>query len=369
MNISVVYELAQKLENNSLTICSKLRMKPIVILPAGRLLGLCVNALKEYGLTVDKIADNAPEKKGKKINISDKTYEISATKDILNEYGNGCNYIINSTIYYDEILAQLKNAGINDENIFDAPVYIGGLQDKNAFLRKLKVKENEEEINSALNNLYDDKSKQELVTLLAISIVNGPVFLKGNFAEEYFNIPYFSLDDNEVFVDGGMYDGRTSQRFIELCPLYDKVYGFEANKNQIKIIEENLKQYENVTIYEKAIYSKTDQLFFKELGEGSCLDENGTNVVETVSIDECDICPTYVKLDIEGAEYAALEGMKNTVAKYSPKFAIAIYHSLEDHWRLINKIKEMDPKYNIAVMHHYGYEILYGSNLYAWKEK
>lgn len=368
MDVNAIYELAQKLETESIKICSKLISKPIVILPAGRFTSFCVNALGEYDIPVQRIADNAKEKIGRKINIANKIYEIASVDDVIKECGNDCNYIIISKFYRDEIAKQLKNADVKEENIFDAPVYIGGLQDKNSFFRKMKVKENEKEINDALSYLYDDASKQQLITLLAISIVNGLVFLNGQPREEYFNIPYYTLKENEVFVDGGMYDGKTSRRFMELCPTYSQVYGYEANGEQIKIIEENLKQFKYVKIYEKALYSKTDKLYFRTMGEGSCLDDNGTVVVETISMDECNINPTYIKLDIEGAEYAALEGMKETVARCSPKLAVAIYHSLEDHWRLINKIKEMDPEYNIAVIHHYAYDILYGSNLYAWKK-
>lgn len=367
MNVNDIYDLSNELENESHAICAKLVRKPIVVLPAGRFIKIIIKTLGSYGIKVSKIADNDPLKHGRVFEVENKNYEIESLKDVLAECGNDYNYVIKSRGYRDELVEQLKQNGIQEDNIFDAPVYLGDLLPQKSFLRKLEVKENAEQINEALNNLYDEESKQELAKLLAILIANAPVFKQCNSLEEYFNVPYIKLGEKEIFVDGGMYDGQTTKRFVELCPSYSKVYGFEANKEQIEKINENLKEYRDIVIYEKAVYSKADKLCFKSFGEGSRLEENGECMVETVSIDECNLKPTYVKLDIEGAEYDAIEGMKNTIKNCSPKMAVAIYHSLEDHWRLINKMKEIDPEYKIAVKHHYGYEILYGTNLYAWK--
>jgi hypothetical protein len=42
----------------------------------------------------------------------------------------------------------------------------------------------------------------------------------------------------------------------------------------------------------------------------------------------------YIKMDIEGAGFAALEGARETIRKFKPKLAISVYHSLGDFARI-----------------------------------
>lgn len=81
--------------------------------------------------------------------------------------------------------------------------------------------------------------------------------------------------------------------------------------------------------------------------------------------DSLNIAPTFIKLDVEGAEYDALMGFQHTIRRYRPKMAVSVYHSLEDHWRLIQTVKDICPDYCLYLKHHYGYEDLYGTILYA----
>lgn len=61
-----------------------------------------------------------------------------------------------------------------------------------------------------------------------------------------------------------------------------------------------------------------------------------TSVIETTSIDEIldGGEATYIKMDIEGAEYEALLGAKKTIKNYKPKLAISIYHKRCDIWEI-----------------------------------
>ena len=53
----------------------------------------------------------------------------------------------------------------------------------------------------------------------------------------------------------------------------------------------------------------------------------------------------YIKYDVEGAEYEALEGSKNTVLRDRPVLAVSLYHRPEDLFRIPLYIHSLNPAY------------------------
>ena len=73
-------------------------------------------------------------------------------------------------------------------------------------------------------------------------------------------------------------------------------------------------------------------------------------MIQCIALDEAlpDFAPTLVKMDIEGAEDAALLGMQKTITKYRPALAISAYHTAAHLWELpllIEKIAESNYQY------------------------
>lgn len=62
---------------------------------------------------------------------------------------------------------------------------------------------------------------------------------------------------------------------------------------------------------------------------------------------------TFIKMDIEGMEQAALRGCENQIRANHPKLAICTYHNYEDIWKIPRMIDAMDPSYQFY-MRHYG---------------
>lgn len=154
---------------------------------------------------------------------------------------------------------------------------------------------------------------------------------------------YFDLNrlweikyEREVFVDGGSYNGDNTERFLHI--VRDNLnregfgYVFEPEASFIKNIKERLSGFTgNYEIIEKGLWDKADCLAFCEDDVSSKIDRDGKELVEVDSIDNTIKEPvSFIKMDIEGSEYRALCGAKETIRKYKPRLAISIYHRMED---------------------------------------
>ncbi len=60
----------------------------------------------------------------------------------------------------------------------------------------------------------------------------------------------------------------------------------------------------------------------------------------------------FIKMDIEGAEMAALAGASGVLSAFAPKLAISAYHKPEHLWEIPARIKSQDPRYRIFFGHH-----------------
>jgi FkbM family methyltransferase len=160
----------------------------------------------------------------------------------------------------------------------------------------------------------------------------------------------------KTIYDIGAHFGYTSMFFAELVGPSGKVIAFEPNIYNKKRFEQNLSENKDFTgiieIRDCAISDKTgeeDFLFNDNVdngtSSGSFLDSSDTFYekdtyekhrgfkrvkIKTIPIDSLESIgitksPFIMKIDIEGAEYLALKGAKQTLAKYRPILLIEIH--------------------------------------------
>jgi FkbM family methyltransferase len=60
----------------------------------------------------------------------------------------------------------------------------------------------------------------------------------------------------------------------------------------------------------------------------------------------------FIKMDIEGAEMAAIEGASKVIREFKPRLAISGYHKPEDLWEIPQKLKDLNPGYELTFGHH-----------------
>jgi FkbM family methyltransferase len=204
-------------------------------------------------------------------------------------------------------------------------------------------------------SVYDKSVEREYKLPSGVSITLDP--------SQYFVREIVPLSSGEVFVDGGGYLGDTTLQFIENTRgEFKKIHVFEAVRKTFDEMQKNLKasgvDTGKITAHNVGLFSSAKEVFFGEGGSGARMEKHGKVPVQLVSLDEylsekerSEI--TYVKLDIEGAELDALEGMKETIVKYKPKLAICIYHLPTDLWKIPLLIHRLNPAYKLYIRQHH----------------
>lgn len=192
----------------------------------------------------------------------------------------------------------------------------------------------------------------------------GKAYLELN-RRQYFDLDEFKINEREIFVDGGCYDGQSALNFNNLCKRKNKkayIYAWEPDPHNLEKARENLKGLD-VKFVDKGLWQQLDILKFSTRGTGSTITDYGDLVVPVDSIDNVCKEVSFIKMDIEGSEYRALLGAKKTIKKYTPKLAICVYHRPEDIWEIPRLIMSISESYNFMLRHYsfsHNETVLYG---------
>lgn len=174
---------------------------------------------------------------------------------------------------------------------------------------------------------------------------------------QYFDLKELKISENEVFVDGGCYDAGNSIAFIKWCKQrYKKIYAYEPELNNYNLCKENLSHAAQgkFDIYKKGVWDENTKLHFV-MGDdaGGRINESAEDFIETIKIDDSvEEKVTFIKLDVEGAEYQALKGAENQIKQNRPKLAVCVYHKPGDIIEIPRLILEMNPKYRLYLRHY-----------------
>ena len=144
----------------------------------------------------------------------------------------------------------------------------------------------------------------------------------------------FIKKDNHC-IDGGANQGIFSLSFASVVGNKGKIIAVEPFDYCINILKNNAKENEfnNIIIEQKVLFSKSDlekKLDYTDgVGAASITRNFGKKNflnVKTITIDDLvkinNIKPNFIKLDIEGAEFEALQGSLNTLSFHEPNICL-----------------------------------------------
>ncbi|MDP3428371.1 MAG: FkbM family methyltransferase [Humidesulfovibrio sp.] len=171
----------------------------------------------------------------------------------------------------------------------------------------------------------------------------------------------------KVAVDGGANNGDTASHFLENFSDLQELHCFDVQYSQDEFYALSKLSAADVRIKYRQL-GLSDKIEVQHIvnpraGGGVRISKDAikNEAISCVSLDvyaeeNGNVKIDYIKLDIEGGEYEAVNGMRKTIARCRPQLAICIYHDLDDMWSIPLLLKELCPDY-VFGLGHYGFNI------------
>jgi FkbM family methyltransferase len=171
--------------------------------------------------------------------------------------------------------------------------------------------------------------------------------------------------DGDVAIDAGGCWGDTALYFAHKVGGNGKVASFEFLPDNLRIYEMNLglnpELAKRIRLFKNPVWSCSGaELFVKVNGPGTTVGDKpgGQNElkVQTRSIDDLvnrgELGRVdFIKMDIEGAELAALRGAERVLRQFKPKLAITVYHDFKDFWTIPKYLEQLGLDYRFCLRH------------------
>ncbi len=248
-----------------------------------------------------------------------------------------------------EVMALIeKVAAENEVLIPDVPVVGEGIFDR------AYAAGHEKELRAVYGMLADERSKEVFRHLVEYKLTGRlePLIRARCPREEAWAL--LSLTDHEDYLDLGAYTGDTILSFLEEVEGYRSVIGVEPDGRNFRRLRENTAGLANCAIYNVAIGEAPGEMAFSA-GKGRGNARGGKErVVRCESVDHLlqGRAVSFLKMDVEGQERAAIEGAKETICRCRPKMLISAYHRTEDLFAIPLQVKEIYPGYRLYLRHH-----------------
>lgn len=176
------------------------------------------------------------------------------------------------------------------------------------------------------------------------------------FCLEQYNVrDIFEVKGDNVLFDIGAWKGDSTYFFSKRSSNDAKIYAFEPDDNAYNVLKSIKDKYNlNNVILQNEIFldCERDIDFVSMMPNIPTVKKHAITLdmfVENNNIENID----YIKMDVEGAEQKILEGAVNTIKKYRPSLAVAIYHGgevfMEDFFKIPVFIKTIADDYEYYI--------------------
>jgi FkbM family methyltransferase len=324
----------------------------LLIFGCGALGAIILERFKQHGIRPQAFVDNHANCQGKK----HEGIRILSLEDALEEFPEA---LVIVGIYTNKpVLEQLARSGV-DHITF--PELVWGMPE--IFMPFCSVEFPDKIVQSRDNILKmadlwaDEESEKEFLGQIEWRLTLDAAVLPPHrpAGETYFAEDLFTISEDEVFVDCGSYDGDSIREFIRRSGgKFRHIVAVEPDPfNRVKIEQwkdgMNPELARRFTVVPEAAGDHEGVIRFD--AQGSVASTVGSGDVEVhcsrLDVSLGDLHPTFIKMDIEGAEPSALRGTERIIAADQPVLAVCLYHAQEHLWELPLLIHALNPSYKL----------------------
>jgi FkbM family methyltransferase len=226
-----------------------------------------------------------------------------------------------------------------------------------------------EQLAAARALLADEKSREVFDAIMRFRLSGDyGVLPPPELSDQYFPHGLPAWSPRLRLVDCGAFDGDTLRQVRALGLKLEAYAGFEPDPaNFAKLAHEaavRSGEEPGITaLWPCGVWREVGQLrFSKGQGAGSAIDAGGETMIQGVSLDEAlpNFAPNLIKMDIEGAEPAALAGARRMIQAHRPGLAVCVYHEPAHLWEiplLINQW-QLGYRFYLRCHQHSGFDLV-----------
>jgi FkbM family methyltransferase len=216
-----------------------------------------------------------------------------------------------------------------------------------------------EEFAAAYDLLSDDRSRREFAAQIRWRCLldDGCLPAPDPAAAMYYPRDLIRLKPDETLVDCGAFDGDSIREFLRVADnRFHHIYGLEADPGNAEALRRyhstlEPKMARRITLIPVAVGKQDGTVRFAAEGiVGSKVVETGPGIeVNCRRLDGllAGAAPTFIKMDIEGAELDALDGTKEIIARHQPIMAVCAYHKCDHLWIIPQLLRAANADYRI----------------------
>lgn len=327
--------------------------KPIVLYGMGNGADKIINVLDEKGIQFQGVFASDGFVRDKLFH----GHKISSYSALKEKFGDMIVLLCFGSSLPDVIENILKIA--NEQELYapEVPVIGGGL------FNSQFLKNNAEDLKWIYDRLADDISRRTFENIIKYKLSGKIQYLLDCQVDE--NEPYASFLSlkGERFLDLGAYNGDTVLGFIEKCNDYDSILAVEPDRKTFKKLLKNTQTLNRFNTVNACISDKCETVNFKMLGGRNSVLGDGKDQIEAITVDSLNFNPTYIKMDVEGEEVAAINGAKETILKHKPKMLISAYHRTDDFITIPQAVFDIRNDYKLYIR-HFKYLPAWDTNFY-----